>query len=111
MNIEWQLFTKDNSEDSINKIFDSVTKKINIPVSKSKIESSKERGVIIELTTPISEESWSLAVVRALAIGQKIGRAWHLSGNIEIEVDAWSNESEIPGITALHLMLFPNESV
>ncbi len=110
MNIEWQLFTNVNSEVSVNKIIKAVTKKMSVPISESKTDPNNNDGFIINLTTPIDEDSWSSAVVKSLAVGQQIGRTWHLAGNIENEVDAWSNDSVVSGITSLHMMLLPDKA-
>lgn len=109
MEIDWHFFTNDDAEDTVNEISAAVIKKMGIPVSTPKIEPYENFGVIIKINSPVSVDSWSSAVLDALVMGQKLGRSWHLAGNIEQELDAWSTESIIPGITQIHLMLFPGE--
>ncbi len=110
MNIEWQIYTNAKSEAAANTILEDVSSSMAVPIAESSFDSSDRGGFVINLKTAISEDSWSLAVVRSIAIAQKIARTWHLSGDIESEVDAWSNEPAIPGLTSAHMILFPEDS-
>ena len=109
MNIQWHLFTKADSKVAAEKIVESVAQKLDIPITESSIFSESTNRFEATFSTPVSQANWASLVVQALALAQKIGRAWHLSGDVEKELDAWSNEPALSDISSIHMMLFPDE--
>jgi hypothetical protein len=71
MNIEWQLFTKTTSEESINKLLGIVSDKLETPISESSVELEESGHYAITLSTPISENNWSNAVVKPWLLARK----------------------------------------
>jgi hypothetical protein len=44
-------------------------------------------------------------VVEVIALGQRVGRQWTLSGDILTDTDGWSNESSVSGVRSIQWML------
>ena len=109
MSIQWHLFTKADSNAAAEKKVESVVRELGVPKAESNIFSESTNRFEATFTTQVSEDAWASLVVQALALAQKIGRAWHLSGGIEKELDAWSNESALSDISSIHIMLFADE--
>ena len=55
-------------------------------------------GFLIAGAIPISAHNWPEVIFEALSAAQNVGRAWVITGNIDEELDAWSNDSVILGI-------------
>ncbi|MCL1852786.1 MAG: hypothetical protein FWF88_07115 [Peptococcaceae bacterium] len=53
----------------------------------------------------IDAESWELTIFRVLQACQSLGRQWILSGDINLEFNAWSNHPIIIGVESVDVSI------
>jgi len=89
---------------------------LDVPHKGKKIEPYSKGGFVCSFEVAPNENEWPEVIVEALSLAQHIGRDWKLSGSfleafwklsgsIEDEVDAWSNDSSVHGVKSVHLVV------
>jgi hypothetical protein len=63
-------------------------------VTLEKLDRTRFRGTI-------SCESWELYVHNVIRVCQEMGRQWVLTGNIEFDFNAWTNNPKIVGVESI----------
>ncbi len=87
------------------KVVKSVFKSIGISHSKLVIEPYDKGGFTCSFETPKSKGDWSLVVLQAMELAQNIGRFYIITGSIQDELDLWSNESSVSGVTNIQVVV------
>lgn len=105
MNINWKIFTDTTTEDKTKKVFLRFVEKASGEYADLKIESYHKGGFVCSFTMPLVTTSWPDAILETLLKAQMVGRGWTISGDIDKELDAWSNETAMPGIRSLHIVV------
>ena len=54
---------------------------------------------------PLTGETHSERVVELIALGQRVGGGWILSGDVYGDLSGWSNEPSVAGIQAIEWRL------
>ena len=103
MIVHWRLYTNCESEKNAKAVMNKATKKLKVKIEKSKIEPYHKGGYVCSFSNQLEIENWNEIPFLALALGQRIGRMWTISGDINSEFSAWSNESSISGIENIEL--------
>lgn len=101
----WKIFTDANTPDKARKVLGWVIDKLSVQYTGSNIEPYPKGRFVCAFEVASSKSSWAEVVVESLALAQKVGRGWELNGNIEEEIDAWSNDSSVNGVKNIHLMV------
>jgi hypothetical protein len=105
MKIHWKLFTDSSSAKSAEKVMLSSAKKLGLKPEQKEINSYHKGGFTCSFSTQLEIESWDQVPYIALKYAQLIGRQWIITGNIEFEFSAWSNDSSVPGITNIEVQV------
>lgn len=108
MNTHWKIFTNSSTEEKAKKVFNAFSKTIAIQCGNLIIEPYHKGGYTCSCTIKLKATEWPEATLEALTKAQSVGRSWVLTGNIETELDAWSNEPCISGIQNIQLALIKN---
>lgn len=103
MDISWRIFTSCNSEAATVKVAMAHFGSAGIEMPGIAIAPHHKGGFVATATTGHSAESWPCFVVDALSHAQKTATGWMLTGDINEELDAWSNTPRTSGITAIHI--------
>jgi hypothetical protein len=69
----------------------------------------KTGGFVVSFATNLEQGRWSDAVVEAIALGQRVGYGWILSGSIEDDPSGWSNDAKVSGIVSIQWQLMRDE--
>jgi len=106
MKIEWVIFTDakniKNSEVVLGKVF----KKLDAEPVNSHVEPYHKGGHRCSFDTELNANNWADAVFLTIYSSQLIGRGWEISGSIDEEVNMWSNDSNISGVTNIQVQCF-----
>lgn len=103
MDILWRIFTNCNSEAATVKIVTAHFGSAGIETPDITTAPYHKGGFVATATTGHSAVSWPCFVVDALSHAQKAATGWMLTGDINEELDAWSNTPRTSGITAIHI--------
>ncbi|MBN2733187.1 MAG: hypothetical protein JXR26_12220 [Balneolaceae bacterium] len=103
--ITWKIFTNAQTEEKASQVIENLLDQLSVDYSNLEIKPYHKGGFTGTFCHPAGADTWSEAVIETLANAQQIGRSWILSGDIEKELDAWSNNSSITGVTNLHIIL------
>ena len=66
---------------------------------------------MLSFATEIEDGNWPGVVVEAIALGQRVGSGWILSGDIHDDPSGWSNETNISGVRSLQWTLKRGKTV
>lgn len=103
MDLNWHLFTNCTSQEAALKVAARLFEQIGLGVSSLRAESYHKGGFTVRTTSSHVAQTWAEFVVLALALAQSAGRAWILNGSIADELDAWSNDSTVSGVSSIHV--------
>ena len=104
----WKIFTDANTKNKANRVLSRFISELDINTNSSKVEPYHKGGFICTFDSDITFPSWQDNIFLALQLAQKVGRGWILTGDINNEVDAWSNDSSISGVTNIQLQVSCN---
>jgi len=105
LSIYWKVFTDAGSKDKAMKVAKSVVKSIDISYSELLVEPYHKGGFTCSFETPVSKGDWSLVLLQTIELAQKVGRSYIITGSIQNELDLWSNESNISGVTNIQIVV------
>ena len=104
MSIYWKIFTPAGSKDKAMKVAKSVVKFIGVSHSELVVEPYHKGGFTCSFETIVSKGDWSCVVFETIELAQIIGRAYTITGSIHDELDMWSNEPSVSGVTNIQVM-------
>lgn len=108
MNIIWKIFTPANTAKKagtvLNKVIDALEIKYDLP----NIEPYHKGGYVCSFVIEEESNNWAEIVYKTLQQAQIIGRSFSITGNINKELDLWSNESLIVGVESVHICTTSN---
>jgi hypothetical protein len=103
MKLFWRLFSNAGSEAAARKHFARARERAGLAGVSPLIEPYHKGGFTISFTTRLQATAWAEQVLEALAHAQRLGRAWQIFGDIQAELNAWSNEVAVAGIDSAHV--------
>ena len=106
--MNWKLFTSAKSAKSAGKVMQRFIDAMQCEYEEPNIEPYNKGGYVCSFSVGPVATLWPEVVVEALSKAQGVGRNWMLSGDVESELDAWSNESNISGVDNIHLLVAYN---
>jgi hypothetical protein len=105
LNAAYKIFTDCSSKEAAAKVAKRYFSTIGSEPSTLTIAPYHKGGFLIAGAIPISAHNWPEVIFEALSIAQNVGRAWVITGNIDEELDAWSNDSAISGVSSIQLQV------
>lgn len=107
MILTWRLFSDCRTEAAALRVAARHFKRADLSVVILKAAPDREGSYIVVAETEHPTQSWAEHVLQTLDRAQAVAHGWTLNGSILEEIDTWSNESTIAGITAVHVMSRP----
>ena len=108
MIIHWKIFTNTNNENKTKILVGQFVNVLTSVNSNLNIEPYHKGGYVSSFTTSLATSLWSDIVLESLSKAQAVGRGWVITGNIETEIEAWSNEADISGIQNIQMFVEKN---
>lgn len=102
MLIDWRLFVDCDSVDASRKLARRHFEWVEVEPVELAASPYHKGGFVIDARTSHAEQAWSECVLLALTLAQRTGHSWQLSGGAENEIDLWSSQSKVAGVTAIH---------
>jgi len=99
---QWRIFIESDRRVTAERIGSTVAHRLSVE-GNVVCEPYYKGGHTCVFRCDTGASSWPELVFALLGKAQTLGRSWQLSGAIEEELDAWSNEPSLKGITAIHL--------
>jgi len=103
MNTTVKIFTDAKSGKKAFVVLSKIKSKIHSHSLSEKCEPYHKGGYVCSIEIRLPSSSWEEIPYNLLSLCQNIGSAWKISGNIEEEFDAWSNESNVQGVNSVHV--------
>lgn len=107
-NIDWKIFIKTGDAGKANRVFKAFTNLLNKDYDQKDIKPYHKGGFTASFITTIPKTGWEEVVFEALRLAQKVGRSWIITGDIETELDVWSNNPKLSGIDGIHVIVLRN---
>ncbi len=98
-----KIFTDASNDKNALVVLNKVKNNIEFGSQSESCEPYHKGGFVCSLELNISDTGWEEMPYKLLSLCQSIGRAWQITGSIEEDFDAWSNESSISGVGSLHV--------
>lgn len=105
MKVHGKIFVEAKTKYKAEKVVLKLGNLMSIKISEGGIRDYHKGGFVASFNSLITEENWAEAILFTLQEAQNIGDNWILTGDITEELDAWSNNSKISGITSMQLIL------
>ena len=103
MNTTIKIFTDATNEKNASGVLGKVKSKIELGSQSESVEPYHKGGYVCAFEVDVPVSNWGEIPYKLLSLCQGIGRAWQITGNIEEEFDAWSNEASISGVSSVHV--------
>ena len=103
MKVLWRIFTNCNSDAATTKVVSAHFQSARIEASDLTVTPYHKGGFLVTASTEHLVETWPCFVVDTLSLAQKTATGWILTGDINQELDAWSNSPKTPGVSAIHI--------
>lgn len=106
--MQLKVFTDATSTEKAEKILFEVMEKLSITECETNIQPYHKGGFICSISISSSFGSWPETVLSTINIAQLIGRGWLLTGDINSDLEMWSNESPIVGVKNINVFASAN---
>ena len=104
----WTIWVDAKSEAKTLKVYDRVISKMAVEPLDRKVEKYHKGGYKISFQLSHSSAEWSNLIFLLLATGQRIANQWIITGDIQQDASAWSNDVREPGVSSIHWQLQNN---
>lgn len=103
----WTIFANATTEKATHKVAARLLKLLPRPVEHLEFaQHPKTGGWTFTFQTSLAGTTHNDAVVEVIALGQRVGYSWTLTGDVFGDLDGWSNEARVSGVTSLHWQLY-----
>jgi len=109
MKVNWRVFANVSNEKKAEIVLKKFLKQLDESTNEAQIESYHKGGFLLTIKTISKQENWAEVVLDLLISAGQIGRGWLISGDIQHELDLWSNEPRITGVQSVHLQCDRNQ--
>lgn len=101
--IQWTIFTNATTEKATRKVAERLLNLLDSPAEHVEFALyTKTGGWTFSFQSLLSGATHNDIVVEAIALGQRVGYAWTLTGDVLTDPEGWSNEARVSGVTSLH---------
>ena len=101
----WKMWVDARTEAKALKLCDRVLERMGRSASEKRVEPyPKTGGFVVSFAVALEHARWNDAVVEAIALGQRVGYGWALSGWIEDGPAASSDRTNIAGVKSIQWM-------
>ena len=100
----WKFWCDAKNNKNASNLLQQVKRELAVGVSEEKVDAYHKGGFVVSFCVDHDVNQWNDFVVEVIAFGQRVGYGWSLSGDINQQVDGWSNESRISGIQSIQWM-------
>ena len=102
----WKIWTEAKSEEKALRVSERVRCNLGREVLDRSVEPyPKIRGFVVAFWIELESQAWNDSVVEVIALGQRVGYQWTLSGDILTDTSGWSNEAGVSGVRSIQWML------
>src|SRR5690349_17676379 len=102
MHVSWTVFTNVRSEKAARNIYRRLIQRLGREPASVTIERYwKTGGHLLYFAIQLASATWNDQVVEAIALGQRAGYSWTLSGEVSLDLSGWSIRAQISGIDAM----------
>jgi len=107
----WSVWSPAKSERSARKVHKWLEERLGRETVATTFEPyPKIGGWMFTFHVPLTGEIHSERVVELIALGQRIGRGWILSGDVYGDLSGWSNQPSVAGIQAIEWRLAESDA-
>ena len=103
MNLQWRLFVSANTEPAALTVASRHFERAQVETSALTVEPYEKGGYKVQARSEHATASWSDSVIAAIALAQRTGHGWSLSGLIIDELNLWSTSASTAGIEAIEV--------
>ncbi|MGO1073508.1 hypothetical protein [Lysobacter sp. CA199] len=105
MNLHWRLFVSATTEPAARAVASRHFQRAQVEPSALAVAPYEKGGFKIDAHSEHATASWPESVVAAIALAQRAGHGWSLSGLIIDELSLWSTTASTAGIEAIEVSL------
>ncbi len=99
---EWRVWTDARTERAARKVATRLLERLSRQTTGLSFEPyPKTGGWTFRFRTPLVGTTWNDYVVDVIALGQRVGYGWSLSGTIYEDPSGWSNKAQVGGVTSV----------
>jgi hypothetical protein len=100
------MWTEAKSEEKALRVFERVRHNLGREALDRSVEPyPKIAGFVVAFWIELESQAWNDSVVEVIALGQRVGYQWTLSGDILTDTDGWSNKPSVSGVSSIQWML------
>lgn len=102
----WKIWIEARSEEKARRVYERVRHLLRREVVDQDIAPyPKTTGFRVAFWVELEGEAWNDCVVELIELGQRVGHAWLLIGDILVDPGGWSNQPMVPGVRAIEWLL------
>lgn len=92
MRLIWKLWLQATTEGEALKLCDRFIERLGKDAFEKRAEPFPLTGDFLGcFVTTLENRRWNDAVVETMALGRRVGSGWIVSGNVEADLEGWSN--------------------
>lgn len=100
MNAYWKLWCNTTNEQKALRVANRVAKRLDYPIDELAAQPYHSGGFVATFVTRHSTRQWSRFVFEVIGLAQRIGYFWTLYGDVNQQLDGFSNKSSVSGVTS-----------
>lgn len=99
-----KIFTEAANEKNASVVMNKCRKQLKLETLSECCEPYHKGGYVCRFEAEVPATDWETIPYRLLSLCQRLGYGWQLSGDIEHEFDAWSNDASVVGGNSIHVL-------
>src|ERR1044072_1011888 len=111
MRLIWKMWVDARTEEKAVKLCDRVLEGMGKDTTEKVVEPyPKTNGFVVSFATSLESERWTDLGVEAIALGQRVGHGWVLSGSIHYAPHGGSSRTNIAGVESIEWFLMGHDA-
>lgn len=102
MRLIWCIYTETKSKEKAGRLLKKIAELLEVELGATSIQKNDKGGCSCVFSHKLNCAGWGDNAYECLRFAQRIGYSWNLYGDIEEEVDIWSEKIKLPGIVSIH---------
>ena len=100
----WKFWCDAKRDVGATKLLHRVQSRLQVEVSDESIEPYHKGGHVVCFTVNHATADWKEFIFEVIQFGQRVGYSWTLSGDVQAQLDGWSNRVAVSGIQSMQWM-------
>ncbi|MCE5327905.1 MAG: hypothetical protein LLG01_15975 [Planctomycetaceae bacterium] len=110
MQAHWKAWCSSKTVEKTSALMNKLSQHANSPFQNLDIQPYHKGGFVVMFSTSHPYSRWADFVFSVISLGQRLGRSWMITGDIEYDPEGMTTETVVSGVSAIYWLCHRDHS-